>query len=61
MPIDIGDELPPLALRNENDEDVVLSLITEHRGAIIFLVPKVDTREYLSNIQRPFVLLVSEG
>lgn len=45
MPIDIGDTLPPLVLRNEKDEEFDVSTVAKTKGAIIFLVPKVNTGE----------------
>lgn len=42
-PIDIGDALPTLVLRNEKDEEFDVSTVAKTKGAIIFLVPKVNT------------------
>ncbi|EIM83837.1 thioredoxin-like protein [Stereum hirsutum FP-91666 SS1] len=42
-PIDIGDTLPTLVLRNEKDEEFDVSTVAKTKGAIIFLVPKVNT------------------
>ncbi|KAJ6452774.1 AhpC-TSA-domain-containing protein [Mycena sanguinolenta] len=42
-PIDIGDSLPTLTLKNEKDEDVEVSSLTEEKGLVLFLVPKADT------------------
>lgn len=44
-PIDIGDTLPTLVLRNEKDEEFDVSSAVKTKGAIIFLVPKVNTGE----------------
>ncbi|KAF7377183.1 AhpC-TSA-domain-containing protein [Mycena sanguinolenta] len=41
--IDIGDSLPTLTLKNEKDEDVEVSTLTEEKGLVLFLVPKADT------------------
>ncbi|KAF7324496.1 AhpC-TSA-domain-containing protein [Mycena kentingensis (nom. inval.)] len=41
--IDIGDSLPSLTLKNEKDEDVEVSSLTEDKGLVLFLVPKADT------------------
>ncbi|KAJ7229309.1 thioredoxin-like protein [Mycena haematopus] len=41
--IDIGDSLPSLTLKNEKDEDVEVSSLTEEKGLVLFLVPKADT------------------
>ncbi|KAJ6574420.1 thioredoxin-like protein [Mycena capillaripes] len=41
--IDIGDSLPTLTLKNEKDEDVDVSTLTEDKGLVLFLVPKADT------------------
>ncbi|KAJ7618054.1 thioredoxin-like protein [Roridomyces roridus] len=42
-PIDIGDSLPSLTLKNEKDEDVDVSSLTADKGLVLFLVPKADT------------------
>nr|GAT60427.1 AhpC-TSA-domain-containing protein [Mycena chlorophos] len=42
-PIDIGDELPSLTLKNEKDEDVDVASLTADKGLVLFLVPKADT------------------
>ncbi|KAF8181407.1 thioredoxin-like protein [Mycena galopus ATCC 62051] len=42
-PIDIGDSLPTLTLKNEKDEDVEVASLTEDKGLVLFLVPKADT------------------
>ncbi|KAJ6628340.1 thioredoxin-like protein [Mycena sp. CBHHK59/15] len=42
-PIDIGDSLPTLTLKNEKDEDVEVSSLTADKGLVLFLVPKADT------------------
>lgn len=44
-PIDIGDSLPSLILKNEKDEDVDVATLTSEKGLVLFLVPKADTRE----------------
>ncbi|KAK7051763.1 AhpC-TSA-domain-containing protein [Favolaschia claudopus] len=41
--IDVGDSLPTLTLKNEKDEDVEVSALTEDKGLVLFLVPKADT------------------
>ncbi|KAL0959053.1 hypothetical protein HGRIS_014353 [Hohenbuehelia grisea] len=41
--IDIGDSLPSLTLRNDDDEDVDIAALTADKGLILFLVPKADT------------------
>jgi len=41
--IDIGDSLPSLTLKNEQDEDVQISALAAEKGVILFLVPKADT------------------
>ncbi|KAJ7669821.1 AhpC-TSA-domain-containing protein [Mycena polygramma] len=43
--IDVGDSLPTLTVKNEKDEDVEVSKLTEDKGLVLFLVPKADTRE----------------
>lgn len=43
-PIDIGDVLPSVTLKNEKDEDVEISTLAAEKGVILFLVPKADTR-----------------
>jgi len=42
-PIDIGDTLPDLVLKNEKEEDVQVADIAKEKGAVVFLVPKADT------------------
>lgn len=42
-PIDIGDSLPSLVLKNEKGEDVQVADLTNEKGVILFLVPKADT------------------
>jgi peroxiredoxin Q/BCP len=38
--------LPDLTLKNEKDEDIQVADIASENGAVIFLVPKADTREF---------------
>ena len=45
-PIDIGDSLPSVILKNEKDEDVDVSTLTSEKGLVLFLVPKADTRRF---------------
>lgn len=47
-PIDLGDNLPSVTLKNEKGEDVDVSTLTAEKGLILFLVPKADTRKYQS-------------
>ncbi|CAL1710891.1 unnamed protein product [Somion occarium] len=42
-PIDLGDNLPSVTLKNEKGEDVDVSTLTAEKGLILFLVPKADT------------------
>lgn len=42
-PIDIGDSLPSITLKNEKGEDVDVSKLAAEKGVIFFLVPKADT------------------
>ncbi|KAF5354054.1 hypothetical protein D9756_006970 [Leucocoprinus leucothites] len=42
-PIDIGDTLPSLVLKNEEGNDLQVADIAKERGAVVFLVPKADT------------------
>jgi len=42
-PINIGDSLPSLILKNEKGEDVQVADLTKEKGVILFLVPKADT------------------
>ena len=44
---DDGETLPSLVLKNEKGEDVDTASLTAEQGAVLFLVPKADTREYL--------------
>ena len=46
-PIDIGDALPNLTLKNEKDEDIQVADLASEKGVILFLVPKADTREFI--------------
>lgn len=43
VPIDIGDILPSMTLKNEKGEDIDTGSITAEKGVILFLVPKADT------------------
>ena len=56
-PLDIGDTLPTLTLKNEKGEDIEISKLAEDQGLVIFLVPKADTRQ--SSLFRPFYTLAS--
>jgi peroxiredoxin Q/BCP len=42
-PIDIGDILPSMTLKNEKGEDIDTGSITAEKGVVLFLVPKADT------------------
>jgi len=42
-PIDIGDSLPSLNLKNEKGEEVDVSTLATEKGVVFFLVPKADT------------------
>ncbi|KAF7792706.1 hypothetical protein EIP86_003804 [Pleurotus ostreatoroseus] len=42
-PIEIGDSLPTLTLKNEKGEDVEVAELTKEKGVVFFLVPKADT------------------
>ncbi|KAA1472652.1 peroxiredoxin Q [Dentipellis sp. KUC8613] len=42
-PIDLGDSLPSVILKNEKGEDVDVSTLVATKGAIFFSIPKVDT------------------
>lgn len=43
-PIELGDPLPSLVLKNEKDEDIqIADLVDETNGVVLFLVPKADT------------------
>ncbi|KAH6887251.1 thioredoxin-like protein [Coprinopsis sp. MPI-PUGE-AT-0042] len=42
-PIDIGDSLPFLVLKNEKGEDVQIADLAKDKGVVLFLVPKADT------------------
>jgi hypothetical protein len=44
-PVDIGDVLPAVTLKNEKDEDIQVADLAAERGVVLFLVPKADTRE----------------
>ncbi len=47
-PIDIGDNIPSYILKNEQGEDVDVATLTAETGAILFSIPKADTRTSLS-------------
>ena len=42
---DIGDSLPSLTVKNEEDKDVDVASLASGKGVVIFLVPKADTRQ----------------
>jgi len=42
-PIDIGDVLPTVTLKNEKDEDIQVADLASEKGVVMFLVPKADT------------------
>ncbi|KZT35032.1 AhpC-TSA-domain-containing protein [Sistotremastrum suecicum HHB10207 ss-3] len=42
-PINIGDSLPDITLKNEKDEDIKIAELAAEKGVIFFLVPKADT------------------
>ncbi|KIP09391.1 hypothetical protein PHLGIDRAFT_126396 [Phlebiopsis gigantea 11061_1 CR5-6] len=42
-PVDIGDALPSLTLKNEKGEDIEVSTLAAEKGVILFLIPKADT------------------
>ncbi|KAG1804002.1 thioredoxin-like protein [Suillus subaureus] len=42
-PIDIGDILPSMTLKNEKGEDIDTGSIAAEKGIVLFLVPKADT------------------
>jgi peroxiredoxin Q/BCP len=46
-PIDIGDILPSITLKNEKGEDIDTGSIAIEKGVVLFLVPKADTRRFL--------------
>jgi peroxiredoxin len=50
LSINIGDSLPSLTLKNEQDEDVEISTLAAEKGVILFLVPKADTRVLIHSI-----------
>lgn len=52
-PIDIGDTLPDLVLKNEKEEDVQVADIAKEKGAVVFLVPKADTRTFFHSVKSP--------
>jgi len=43
-PIDIGDVLPSVTLKNEKGEDVDVAGLAAEKGLVVFLIPKADTR-----------------
>ncbi|KAG2753626.1 AhpC-TSA-domain-containing protein [Suillus brevipes Sb2] len=47
-PIDIGDILPSMTLKNEKGEDIDTGSIAAEKGVVLFLVPKADTRKFLA-------------
>jgi len=42
-PIDVGDSIPSVTLKNEKNEDIDVSTLTAEKGVVLFLVPKADT------------------
>ncbi|KAF8687867.1 hypothetical protein AX14_003579 [Amanita brunnescens Koide BX004] len=42
-PVDVGDVLPAVTLKNEKDEDVEVAELAVENGVVLFLVPKADT------------------
>ncbi|KAG1867678.1 thioredoxin-like protein [Suillus subluteus] len=42
-PIDVGDILPSMTLKNEKGEDIDTGSIAAEKGVVLFLVPKADT------------------
>jgi len=42
-PIDIGDVLPSVTLKNEKGEDVDVAELAAEKGVVFFLIPKADT------------------
>ncbi|KAG6875926.1 hypothetical protein C0993_006778, partial [Termitomyces sp. T159_Od127] len=42
-PINIGDVLPSVTLKNEKGEDVDIARLGDEKGVVLFLVPKADT------------------
>ncbi|KAG1863170.1 thioredoxin-like protein [Suillus subalutaceus] len=42
-PIDVGDILPSMTLKNETGEDIDTGSIAAEKGVVLFLVPKADT------------------
>lgn len=55
--IDIGGYLPSHVLKNEKDEDIDVSTLTAEKGLVLFLVPKADTREFISPLSLGAALL----
>lgn len=47
-PVDIGDTLPTLTLKNEKNEDIQIADLASEKGVVLFLVPKADTRMDIS-------------
>ncbi|KAG2004868.1 hypothetical protein CC2G_003378 [Coprinopsis cinerea AmutBmut pab1-1] len=43
QPIDIGDSLPSLVLKNEKGEDIQIADLAKEKGVVLFLVPRADT------------------
>ena len=44
-PLEVGDSLPVITLKNEKGEDVNVAEIANEGGVVMFLVPKADTRK----------------
>jgi len=42
-PVNIGDILPSVTLKNEKGEDVAIGEIAKEKGVVMFLVPRADT------------------
>lgn len=48
-PINLGDVLPSVVLKNEKDEDVDVAQLAAKKSLVLFLVPKADTRQFFSD------------
>lgn len=57
--VDLGDVLPNLILKNEEDVDVDVADLVSEKGLVLFLVPKADTRTWIYGVYSGLVKLTS--
>lgn len=57
--IDLGDVLPSIVLKNEDDIDVDVADLVSEKGLVLFLVPKADTRTWIFEVDSGHVEITS--